>query len=122
MPNTPEQQPAVQQPPAALQPSSTQPSGTPTKDSTPELASMVAPEFRYPTDESVPEYLRGKTAADAAQLLQGLVESVGRGQQAPPQQPVQAAADDDYVTGAQVPARHRCSSKSGMHVIDARGA
>ena len=63
---------------------------------------MVAPEFRYPTDESVPEYLRGKTAADAAQLLQGLVESVGRGQQAPPSQPVQAAADDDYVTGAQV--------------------
>lgn len=63
---------------------------------------MVAPEFRYPNTENIPEYLRGKTAADAAQLLQGLVESVGRGQQAPPQQPVQAAADDDYVTGAQV--------------------
>ncbi len=41
-------------------------------------------------------------AADAAQILQGLVEQVGRGQQAPAPQPIQPAADDDYVTGGQL--------------------
>lgn len=63
---------------------------------------MVAPEYRYPDSPSVPEYLRGKTASDAAQLLQGLVESVGRGQaQTPaPAQPLSQQADDDYVTAA----------------------
>lgn len=63
---------------------------------------MVAPEYRYPNNETVPEYLRGKTASDAAQLLQGLVESVGRGQSQIPAAPaaVSPAGDDDYVTGA----------------------
>ena len=64
---------------------------------------MVAPEYRYPDSANVPEYLRGKTAADAAQLLQGLVEQVGRGVNQAPVQPVTTTpADDDYTTGAQL--------------------
>lgn len=63
---------------------------------------MVAPEYRYPDNDTVPEYLRNKTAADAAALLQGLVEGVGRGQQqaqsAPP--PLNTLANDEYVTRA----------------------
>jgi hypothetical protein len=66
---------------------------------------MVAPEYRYPDKEEVPQYLRGKTAGEAAQMLQGLVESVGRGaaqiatgQQAQPA-PQQVPQDDtEYVT------------------------
>jgi hypothetical protein len=61
---------------------------------------MVAPAYRYPDNDSVPEYLRGKTAEDAAQLLQGLVEGIGRGQQqaasAPP--PLETLAQDEFVT------------------------
>src|SRR6266576_2566327 len=94
MPDTPP-------PPTPAAPSSsTPPSGTPTSGSAPELASMVAPEYRYPDTESVPQYLRGKTAGDAAQLLNSLVESMSRGgslPQAPPPPP--PVTDDDYVTG-----------------------
>lgn len=63
---------------------------------------MVAPEYRYPDNESVPAYLRNKTASDAAQLLQGLVESYGRGAAQPPApaQPLAPQTDDEYVTAA----------------------
>jgi len=62
---------------------------------------MVAPEYRYPDDPAIPEYLRGKTAADAANLLQGLVESVGRNQaqaQLPQQPALNTLGSDEYVT------------------------
>jgi len=61
---------------------------------------MVAPEYRYPDAPEVPQYLRGKTAGDAAQLLNSLVESMSKGGGIP-QQPTEPtpAADDDYVTG-----------------------
>jgi len=64
---------------------------------------MVAPAYRYPDNETVPQYLRGKTAEDAAQLLQGLVEANARGmaQAQVPQQPnLTALGSDDYVTAA----------------------
>jgi len=63
---------------------------------------MVAPEYRYPDHESVPQYLRGITASDAAQLLQAMVDSAARGAAAPAAipAPLPAATDDDYVTGA----------------------
>ncbi len=97
MPDTPQQQnPTI----PATPPSSTPPSGTPTKDSGAELSNMVAPEYRYPDNETVPEYLRGKTAADAAQLLQGLVSQVGRGAAQPQQQELPPPQDDEYVTAA----------------------
>ena len=99
MPDTPQTPPT----PTTPAPSSpTPPSGTPTKDSTPELNNLVAPEYRYPETESVPAYLRGKTAGEAAKLLQGLVENIGRGpaQAAPQEQP--PAQDDEYVTGGQL--------------------
>ena len=60
---------------------------------------MVAPEYRYPDNESVPQYLRGKTAGDAAQLLNSLVESMSKGGGIPAPQEPPPAADDDYVTG-----------------------
>ena len=65
---------------------------------------MVAPEYRYPENESVPQWARGKTASDVLQLAQGLVESIGRGatQAAPPPAPLPPAGSDDYVTGAQL--------------------
>src|SRR5947209_1646773 len=97
MPDTPTQ---PQTPPTAAPSSPTLPSGTPTSDS-PELANMVAPEYRYPDNETVPQYLRGKTASDAAQLLDGLVKSVAQGQTQAPiqqQQPISALGEDDYVT------------------------
>ena len=97
MPDTPQQQNPTT---PATPPSSTPPSGTPTKDSGAELGNMVAPEYRYPDNETVPEYLRGKTAADAAQLLQGLVSQVGRGAAQPQQQELPAPQDDEYVTAA----------------------
>src|SRR2546429_4201075 len=101
MPDTP---PAAPTPPATPAPPSspTPPSGTPTSVSPPELATMVAPEYRYPDHESVPQYLRGKTASDAAQLLQAMVDSAARGAAAPAAipAPLPAATDDDYVTGA----------------------
>ncbi len=61
---------------------------------------MVAPEYRYPDNDTVPQYLRGKTAGDAAQLLNSLVESMSKGGGIPhaPPEPL-APADDDYVTG-----------------------
>ena len=62
---------------------------------------MVAPEYRYPNTEAVPEYLRGRTAGEAAQLLDALVKNQGQATQQAPQ-PIAPAADDDYVTGAQV--------------------
>ena len=64
---------------------------------------MVAPEYTYPNNETVPEYLRGKTAKDAAALLQGLVEQMGKGANqipAAPPPPLAQQADDDYVTAA----------------------
>ena len=62
---------------------------------------MVAPEYRYPDNQSVPEYLRGKTATEAAQLLDGLVKGMGQNQQQQQaQQPVAMPQDDDYVTAA----------------------
>src|SRR5207247_1086347 len=66
-----------------------------------ELAKMVAPEYVYPDNEATPAWARGKTAGDMLQLMQGLVESVGRGAATPaaPAPPPQAG-DDDYVTGA----------------------
>jgi hypothetical protein len=99
MPDTPPIQPN----PTPAPSSPTPPSGTPTSDSGENLANMVAPEYRYPDNPSVPEYLRGKTAGDAAQLLAGLVDSVGKGINQPPQaQPpaLQSLGDDDYVTTA----------------------
>src|SRR5258705_4459418 len=103
MPDTPQQPNPTPTPTTPAPSSPTPPSGTPTSDSAKDLASMVAPEYTYPNNETVPEYLRGKTASDAAALLQGLVESVGRGQQQAqvPQQPnLQSLGDDDYVTTA----------------------
>src|SRR6267378_8093716 len=101
MPDTPPVAPTPPVTPTPAPSSPIPPSRTPTKDSESELASMVAPEYRYPADYPL-EYLRNKTPGDAAQLLQGLVESVGRGAaagaQAPAPPPV--AGDDDYVTGA----------------------
>jgi hypothetical protein len=97
MPDTPQMPPTPQTPPAPSSP--TPPSGTPTNDSGGELANMVAPEYRYPNNETVPEYLRGKTAADAAALLQSVVESAARGAAAQPApQPLSQPADDDYIT------------------------
>ena len=64
---------------------------------------MVAPEYRYPDNESVEPYLRGKTAGEAAQLLKAMVEAAARGAAAPsaiPQPPPPPATDDEYVTGA----------------------
>ena len=63
---------------------------------------MVAPEYRYPDTDAVPQWARGKTAGDMLQLVQGLVESVGRGAAAAPAPPPPVAplADDDYVTGS----------------------
>jgi hypothetical protein len=63
---------------------------------------MVAPEYTYPNNESVPEYLRGKTASDAAKMLNSMVEAAGRGASSVPAQPqpLPPAQDDDYVTGA----------------------
>ena len=63
---------------------------------------MVAPEYRYPDSEGVPQYLRGKTASDAAQMLQGLVESYGRNAAQAPAAPITQAADDDLISGAQL--------------------
>lgn len=64
---------------------------------------MVAPEYRYPENDKVPEYLRGKTASEAAQLLQSLVEAAGRSAAQPayqPPPPPPLTGDDDYVTAA----------------------
>ena len=97
MPDTP----TTPTPPPTPAPSSpTAPSGTPTSGSTPVHDNIVAPEYVYPNNESVPEYLRGKTAGDAAQLLNSLVQSMSKGGGIPqqPQEPT-PAADDDYVTG-----------------------
>ena len=94
MPDTP----AQPNPPTLAPSSPTPPSGPSTKEQ-PELANMVAPEYRYPDNETVPEYLRGKTAADAAALLQGLVSQVGRGA-AQPAQDLPPPQDDEYVTAA----------------------
>jgi len=95
MPDTPQNPPS----PTPAPSSPTPPSGTPTSDSAAGLANMVAPEYRYPDNETIPQYLRGKTASDAAQLLASIVDGVGRGAtqpQAPPDLP--PAADDEYVT------------------------
>ena len=63
---------------------------------------MVAPEYRYPDNENVPPYLRGKTASDAAQMVQGFVDQASRNMsQLPPQQAAPLPADDDYITAAQ---------------------
>lgn len=88
-------------PPTPAPPSPTPSGGTPTNDSA-NLANMVAPEYVYPNNESVPEYLRGKTASDAAKLLAGLVESYGRNATQPqaPAQPLAPQTDDEYVTAA----------------------
>jgi len=60
---------------------------------------MVAPEYRYPDNDSVPQYLRGKTASDAAQLLSSIVDNIGRGTNQPQApQDLPPAADDEYVT------------------------
>jgi len=59
---------------------------------------MVAPEYRYPDDPSIPQYLRGKTASDAAQLLAGIVDNIGRGPAPAAPQDLPPAADDEYVT------------------------
>src|ERR1043166_571704 len=102
MPDTPNPAPTPP-PPTPVPPSSpTLPSGTPTSASTPELGSMVAPEYRYPDNETVPQYLRGKTASDAAQLLQAMVDSAARGGAAPSAIPTPPppAQEDEYVTGA----------------------
>jgi len=63
---------------------------------------MVAPEYRYPDNDTVPQYLRGKTASDAATMLQSIVEAAGRGAAAapPPPQQLPTPGDDDYVTAA----------------------
>ncbi len=63
---------------------------------------MVAPEYRYPDNETVPEYLRGRTASDAAKMLSAVVEAAGRGAAAapPPAQQLPTPGDDDYVTAA----------------------
>src|SRR5260221_3280745 len=85
--------------------SPTPPSGTPTSDSASEVANIVAPEYRYPENEATPAWARGKTAGDMLQLMQGLVESVGRGAAQAPAAPAAPppAGDDDYVTGATLP-------------------
>lgn len=62
---------------------------------------MVAPEYRYPDNDTIPEYLRGKTAGDAAQLLQGLVQQMGQGAaqaQAPQPPNLSQLGADEYVT------------------------
>lgn len=88
MPDAPQETP-----PEPVTPSSpTPPSGTP----------GASPEYRYPNDQSLPEWARGKTAMEVLQLTQGLVESVGRGTPAPTPPPAPAPAqlgDEDYVTG-----------------------
>src|SRR5258706_10479319 len=77
------------------------PSGTPTSASASEVANIVAPEYVYPSNEATPAWARGKTAGDMLQLMQGLVESVGRGAAAAPAAAAPpVAGDDDYVTGA----------------------
>lgn len=98
MPDAPQQTTGAPATPAA--PSSpTPPSGTPTSDSASVPTSIVAPEYRYPDSEAVPAWARGKTAGEMLQLMQGVIEGVGRNP--PAQVPVQPAAplgDEDYVT------------------------
>src|SRR5512145_2701275 len=100
MPDTPQQQ----NPPTPAPPSSpTPPSGTPTSASASVPQDLIAPEYRYPDNETVPEYLRGKTASDAAMLLQGLVEAAGRNSvppAAPPPPDLSTLANDEFVTRA----------------------
>ena len=63
---------------------------------------MVAPAYRYPDNETVPSYLRGRTAEEAAQMLEGMVQQAGRSMsQLPPQQAAPPPADDDYITAGQ---------------------
>src|ERR1051325_8082653 len=98
MPDTPTNPTPPASPPAPAAAPSPPP---PAKDAT-EVANMVAPEYRYPDTDAVPQWARGKTAGDMLQLVQGLVESVGRGAAPAPPPPPPAAppADDDYVTGS----------------------
>ena len=75
---------------------------------------MIAPEYRYPETEATPAWARGKTAGDMLALVQGLVESVGRGaaqgaaSQQPPPLP-QQAADDEYVTNSDLRAAQQAA-------------
>ena len=102
MPDTPQNQnPPAQTTPAP--PSSPPPSGTPTNASGSVPQDLIAPEYRYPDNATVPEYLRGKTASDAAMLLQGLVEAAGRNSvppAAPPPPDLSSLANDEFVTKA----------------------
>src|SRR5687767_12246053 len=70
-------------------------------------AATAPPEFRYGNE--APEYLRGKTAQEAAALLQQTVGALQQYMTAPTPQPApqyqqppafQPPAPDDYVTGA----------------------
>ena len=60
---------------------------------------MVAPAFRYPDNETVPEYLRGRTAEDAAAIIKDFVTRAGQSAAIPPApQELPPPADDEYVT------------------------
>lgn len=69
---------------------------------------MVAPEYRYPNDDAVPEYLRNKTASEAAQMFKAVMDGIGRGGPVPEQQPPQQTlSGTDPVTYADLQAAQR---------------
>lgn len=89
-----------------------------TQSTTPTAAPLSSPplsgtatsppsEYRFGNDTSIPEYLRGKTATEVAQLTTKLVDAGFASLQAPrppvqPQAATQTALDpNDFVTGAQ---------------------
>lgn len=99
MPDTPQQPTPPAPTPPAPPPSPPASGGTPTS-AAPELpTSMVAPEYRYPSNDATPEWARGKTAGEMLQLMQGVIEGIGRNAApaAPPPAPA-PLGDEDYVT------------------------
>lgn len=117
MPTTPE---VPQQPTATPQlPSSPTPhSGTPTSGSESVPTDLIAPEYRYPSNENIPQWARGKSAAEILSLTQELIDSGTRGaNQIPQAPPASLPSDEEYITGGQLRQHVNAAQQQAMSQV-----